>query len=41
MPRTSWIAVVVLAVMVSTAHAQEVKHAEPVVVTATRTETPA
>src|SRR6184192_2670496 len=41
MPRTSWIAVVMLAVMVSTAHAQEVKHAEPVVVTATRTETPA
>ena len=41
MPRTSWNAVVVLALMVSTAHAQEVKHAEPVVVTATRTETPA
>ena len=41
MPRTSWNAVVVLALMVSTVHAQEVKHAEPVVVTATRTETPA
>jgi vitamin B12 transporter len=41
MPRTSWIAAVVLALMVSTAHAQEVKQAEPVVVTATRTETPA
>src|SRR2546428_1162416 len=41
MTRTLLIAVAVLALTVSTAHAQEVKHAEPVVVTATRTETPA
>src|SRR2546421_2090487 len=41
MPRTSWNAVVVLALMVSTVHAQEVKQAEPVVVTATKIETPA